>query len=61
MTPGTDSEVVRTQAVGTDSAVAGTEVSGIEVVGIGTAERGVGTGTAAADARCCTFAVGLIR
>lgn len=58
--PGTDSEVARTQAVDTDSAVAGTEVSGIEVVGIGTAERGVGTCTAAADARC-TFAVGLIR
>lgn len=55
----TDSEVVRTQAVGIDSAVAGTEVSDIVVVGIGTAERGVGTGTAAA-ARC-TFAVGVIR
>lgn len=55
--PGTDSEVVRTQAVDTDSAVAGTEVSGIEVVDIGTAERGVGTGTAAAR---CTIAVGLI-
>lgn len=56
MTPGIDFEVVRTQAVGTDSAVAGTEV-----VGIGTAERRVGTGTAAAKARCCTLAVGLIR
>lgn len=67
VTPG--SEVVRTQVVGTvvagtvvagtDSVVAGTEVS--EVVGIGTVERGVGTGTAAAKARCCTLAVGLIR